>query len=236
VTLTFDGFSRDLPEFLADLEANNTKLWFDAHRADYEALYLEPAKQFVAAMTGPLAKVTPRARAEPRVNGSIMRINKDVRFSKDKTPYKPHLSLVFPVADVFDRKAPAFWFRLSASQLHLGCGMMDFGKTGLKTYRDTIADPKGARAFALVIDKAAKAGGWERSTPHYKTVPRDYPQVKEAGGIQADLIRHSGFHLGVSFPHPAELFSPRAPQYVCSMFKAVAPVTKWLVETVGTAH
>lgn len=233
---TFEGFSRDLPEFLADLEANNTKSWFDAHRADYEELYLEPAKQFVAAMTGPIAKVATGAKAEPRVNGSIMRINKDVRFSKDKTPYKPYLSLVFPVADAFDRKAPAFWFRLSTSQLRLGCGMMDFGKNGLKTYRDTIADPKGARAFASLIDKAAKAGGWERSMPHYKTVPRDYPLVKEAGGLQADLIRHSGFHMGISLAHPDALFSPKAAQYVCSKFKGVAPVTKWLVDVVGTAH
>lgn len=233
---SFDGFSRDLPKFLAELGANNSKAWFDDHRRQYEDLYLEPAKSFVAAMAAPLSKVLAGTKAEPRVNGSIMRINKDVRFSKDKTPYKPHLSLVFPVADVFDRKAPAFWFRISASQLHLGCGMMDFGPNGLKAYRDIIADAKGAKGFAAVIDKAGKAGGWERSTPRYKTVPRDYPKVKEAGGVQADLIRHSGFHMGATLAHPAELFSSKAPQHICAKYKSVAPVTKWLVDAVGTAH
>ncbi|CDO58983.1 hypothetical protein BN1012_Phect769 [Candidatus Phaeomarinobacter ectocarpi] len=232
----FDGFSPDLVDFLGMLDRNNSKAWFDAHRADYEGLYLQPAKDFVSAMAGPLAKAVPGAKAEARVNGSIMRINKDVRFSKDKTPYKPHLSLMFPVGDAFDRKLPALWFRISPTQLHLGCGMMDFGPTGLKTYRDSIADPKTAKAFADIISKTHQAGGWERGTPKYKTVPRGYPAVKEAGGIQADLIRHSGFHMGTQEPHPKQLFTPEAVEFVCGRLKTLKPVAQWLSKTIGTAH
>lgn len=234
--LEFDGFPKELPTFLTKLEANNKKSWFDAHRADYDHLYIEPAKAFVAAMAAPLAKAVPGAKAEARVNGSIMRINKDVRFSKDKTPYKPHLSLMFPVGDAFDRKSPALWFRISPTQLHLGCGMMDFGPAGLKTYRDTIADPKKAKAFAAIISKAHEAGGWERGTPKYKTVPRGFPAVKEAGGIQADLIRHSGFHMGTQEPHPKQLFTPEAVDFVCNRLKTLKPVAQWLSKTIGSAH
>jgi len=231
----FPGFSKDLPDFLRELEANNKKTWFDANRAAYEELYLEPAKTFVAAMAAPLAKVVPRAKAEPRVNGSIMRVNRDVRFSKDKSPYKPHLSVVFPVADAFDRKAPALWFRISAAQLHLGCGMMDFGPTGLNVYRNTIADSRKAKALAAILS-SAEAAGWERGTPKYKTVPRGYQSVKEAGGMQADLIRHSGFHMGSAVPHPPQLFTEKAVPYVCGRLKELKSLAQWLSATVGTAH
>jgi len=58
--------------------------WFDAHRAEYERGYLAPALAFIAAMDAPLRRLNPTIRAEPRVNGSLFRINRDVRFSRDK--------------------------------------------------------------------------------------------------------------------------------------------------------
>jgi uncharacterized protein (TIGR02453 family) len=91
----FAGFGKDTIRFLSGLSANNKAEWFNAHRADYEAHYIEPAKDFVVAVADPLAKLAPGIHAEPKVNGSIFRINRDIRFSKDKTPYKDHLDLWF---------------------------------------------------------------------------------------------------------------------------------------------
>ncbi len=82
----FSGFDPGLLAFLRDLGKNNDKKWFDAHRSEYESLYLEPAKRFVEAIGPGLAKISRELRAEPRVNGAIMRINRDTRFSNDKTP------------------------------------------------------------------------------------------------------------------------------------------------------
>src|SRR5438876_5955775 len=83
-------------QFLRDLRANNNKAWFDAHRKVYEEYLLEPAKQFVLDAGERLRKIAPGIHAEPRVQGgSILRINRDTRFSKDKSPYKNHLDFFF---------------------------------------------------------------------------------------------------------------------------------------------
>jgi uncharacterized protein (TIGR02453 family) len=90
----FAGFPPEGLAFLEGLGRDNTKAYFDAHRATYESALLEPAKAFVVALGEELrARVSPGIRAEPRVNGSILRINRDTRFSADKTPYKDHLDL-----------------------------------------------------------------------------------------------------------------------------------------------
>ena len=82
----FDGFPKTATTFLKGLAKNNSKAWFDANRADYESGLLEPCKDFVVAIGPKLAKIAPDIHAEPKVSGSIMRINRDTRFSKDKTP------------------------------------------------------------------------------------------------------------------------------------------------------
>ena len=79
------AFSKETVRFLAGLRRNNKKEWFEAHRDDYDHHFIEPAKAFVAALAPRLARIDPAIHAEPRVNGSILRINRDVRFSKDKS-------------------------------------------------------------------------------------------------------------------------------------------------------
>lgn len=88
-------FSAETVEFLTDLRAHNDKAWFDANRARYEFGYVEPAKDFVEVMGPGLEKLVPGIHAEPSVRGSIFRINRDIRFSSDKRPYKDHLDFWF---------------------------------------------------------------------------------------------------------------------------------------------
>lgn len=68
MTQAFGGFQRDTLDFLRDLGANNTKEWFDAHRAEYERSYVTLAFAFIAAMAEPLSRLDPEVRADPRVN------------------------------------------------------------------------------------------------------------------------------------------------------------------------
>ena len=90
----FDGFPKQTLTFLRGLRRNNTKAWFEEHRGDYEQYWVDPAKAFVDSAGAGLQSIAPVA-AEPRVNGSIFWINRDIRFSKDKTPYKDHLDFWF---------------------------------------------------------------------------------------------------------------------------------------------
>lgn len=90
---SFSGFDPAALGFLRDLGAHNDRAWFEAHRADYEGLVLGPARELVVALGGRLARLAPGVHADPRVNGSILRLNRDARFSADKRPYKTHLDL-----------------------------------------------------------------------------------------------------------------------------------------------
>ena len=82
-------------DFLADLRAHNTRAWFDANRSRYETDFVGPAKDLVTRLAPVLERLSPGIRSEPRVLGSIFRIQRDTRFSPDKRPYKDHLDLWF---------------------------------------------------------------------------------------------------------------------------------------------
>src|SRR5213083_1396570 len=90
---SFTGFDPAALDFLRGLGEHNDRAWFEAHRADYEGLLLAPARELVIALGERLTAIAPGLRADPRVNGSILRINRDTRFSNDKRPYKTHLDL-----------------------------------------------------------------------------------------------------------------------------------------------
>ena len=124
--MSFAGFPRELIYFLSELRKNNDREWFQAHRAEYENFLVEPAREFVVALGDCLSSLGSGIHAEPRVRGSIFAINRDVRFSKDKTPYKTHLDLWFWQGDGPSRERPGYFFRLTPETLTLGAGMHGF--------------------------------------------------------------------------------------------------------------
>ncbi|MEW6514797.1 MAG: TIGR02453 family protein [Pseudomonadota bacterium] len=82
-------FTKPTFAFLDELAAHNRRDWFEANKARYEALVREPALKFIAAMAPELARFAPHFRADPRkLGGSLMRVYRDTRFARDKTPYK----------------------------------------------------------------------------------------------------------------------------------------------------
>ena len=147
----FSGFSRDLIRFLEALGHNNSKPWFEAHRAEYEALYLEPARAFCEALAGPLSKVDRGVRCETRVNGSIMRIHRDTRFSKDKTPYRTGLYFIFPLGDGPMRASPAFHLHLGPEGVGIAGGLFGFDAKQLARYRAAVTGVKQGRALRRAL-------------------------------------------------------------------------------------
>ncbi len=116
--MPFTGFPKETFAFLSGLERNNTKAWFEGHRGDYEQFHLAPARAFVEAMAPGLKKISKTLNAEPKVNGSIFRINRDVRFSKDKRPYKTTLDLWFWEGEKRGWEAPGMFLRLTPTHVH----------------------------------------------------------------------------------------------------------------------
>ena len=156
--MTFEGFGKGTTLFLSGLARNNDKKWFEAHREDYESHLMEPAKSFVEAIGPRLKKLDKSIHAEAKVNGSIMRINRDIRFSKDKSPYKDHLDLWFWSGTQKGWDKSGFFFRLTPKRLMLGAGMHGFMRPVLAKYRKAVADARKGAALASVGKDVTRAG------------------------------------------------------------------------------
>lgn len=221
----FSGFPKQCVSFFQELDQNNNKEWFDLHRQDYEDFVQTPAKEFVLALGERLRKIRPEIQADPRVNKSLFRINRDVRFSKDKSPYKTNMGLWFWEGMGKRMECPGFYFHFEPSRLMLGCGFYMFSKETLSVYRDAVVDPKLGPALAKAIDKLNK-NGFSTGGEHYKKTPRGYdPQHKNAR-----LLLHNGLHCANESKIPKEFFTPEIVNYCAERYKKMLPLHEWLLK------
>jgi len=221
---SFPGFPKELPAFLKRLAANNSKDWFENHRDTYTQVYFEPAKAFVAAIAPLLAEWDDGIRADAKLNGSIRRIHRDTRFSKDKRPYQARLHLIFWQGKK-PTGAPGFHFLIGPDHMGLGAGFWAFDKTELERYRRAITGDQSLAALRSALE-AATVGGYWLDPPALKRLPAGY------GDADPDLIRQKGLVVRRDVPLPAELYDARAVDYVRGRFEALVPLHRWIVENV----
>jgi uncharacterized protein (TIGR02453 family) len=222
----FSGFQPELLDFFDRLAEQNERAWFQAHRADYEEYFLEPARLLVVALGQLLPRLGPDIHAEPRVHGSILAITRDTRFSVDKTPYKTYLDLWFWQGEAagLNRERPGYFFRLSAQSLMLGAGMHAFSAEGvLQRYRHAVLDDQRGQQ----LKRAAERVGMDRVRGRtYKRVPHGLP----ADHPRADWLRHSGLYAEIVQPLPPELYTPALPELCLEQFAHLASLQQWLVD------
>jgi uncharacterized protein (TIGR02453 family) len=134
-------FTPGLMKFLRELRANNSREWFEANRDRYEREMLEPALEFIEAFAPYLRRISPNVVASTRRSGgSMFRIHRDVRFSKDKSPYKTHLGIQFRHAQAKDVHAPGFYLHIEPRESFVGAGIWHPDSTTLIKIRDAIVD------------------------------------------------------------------------------------------------
>ncbi|WP_052731736.1 DUF2461 domain-containing protein [Devosia geojensis] len=224
----FTGFPAETFAFLSGIAANNDKGWFEDNRSLYEAGYVEPGRAFVSAMGPRLAGLSPTVRFEPKVNGSISRINRDIRFSKDKRPYKDHLDLWFWHGDRRGWDCPGFWFRLTAEAVYLGTGMHGFEKERLESFRHAVVLPRSGKALVSAVEAVKAAGPYEIGEKTRKLPPRGF----EADPDRAEFLLYEGLTAGTQMPASAA----REAGFLDVCFKHFAatwPVGKWLLEEIA---
>jgi uncharacterized protein (TIGR02453 family) len=137
-------FDPELFEFLAELADHNDREWFAANKDRYEAHVLEPSLAFIEDFAFRLEQISPHFRADPRKNGgSLFRIYRDTRFSKDKTPYKTNTGMHFRHARAKDAHAPGFYLHLAPGQVFGGGGIWHPDtKTATKIRQAIVAHPE----------------------------------------------------------------------------------------------
>jgi uncharacterized protein (TIGR02453 family) len=150
----FNGFPKETFEFLAELTEHNNREWFTANRTRYEDYCLAPALAFIEALGPRLAAAVPGdVRFEAKVNGSLFRINRDVRFSQDKTPYKNHIDMWFWQGEREGWETPGYFMRLEPRQWALGAGMHHLSKDGLGAYRAAVVDERDGSNLEAAVAK-----------------------------------------------------------------------------------
>ncbi len=228
----FDGFPTAGLQFLAELAANNNKEWFNANKTRFKEDLQQPALEFVRVMGERLQDPYPNMRYDLRTNGggSIMRIYRDTRFSKDKTPYKTGLAGMWWEGLGKKTESPAFGFELSASGIRLMGGMFGFQKEVLAAYREAVADATlGAELAELVAAIDAK-DGYEIVGEHYKKVPRGF----EKDHPRERLLRFASLYGHLTQSIPAEVVQSADLVDVCyDHFMTLAPIQQWLVKVMA---
>ena len=137
----FSGFPQGLLPFLEELSVNNNRDWFADNKHRYEDLVLNPALDFIGAMGPPLEKLSTRFEAIPkRSGGSLMRVYRDTRFSKDKTPYKTNVGIQFRHVLGKDIHAPGFYVHIEPHEVFVGVGSWRPDGPSLAKIRTRIAE------------------------------------------------------------------------------------------------
>jgi len=226
---TFSGFPQETCSFLKNLEKNNSKSWFEEHRRDYEALVLGPAQRFVTAMGNRLTALSPAIHADPRTDKSIFRIHRDIRFSKDKSPYKTHLGLWFWEGSRPRMECSGFYFHLEKDRLMAGTGLYMFPKDLLKLYRDAVVDDTKGPLLSKAMKTVSKRGNYSFGEIAYKKTPRGYDPAHPRSG----LLLYNGLYAGIESAVPEELFSADLVEYCFRHFKNMYPLHQWLLGITG---
>jgi uncharacterized protein (TIGR02453 family) len=217
--------------FLKDLAENNDREWFNANKDRYEEVVREPALDFIQDFADRLVKISPHFSADPRKQGgSLFRIHRDTRFSKDKTPYKTHTGMQFRhVASQDDVHAPGFYLHIEPGACWAGVGL----------WRPATQD-----AAAIREKIAADAAGWKKAaygkrfTDVYELSDGDKLQRPPKGfdpehALIEDLKRRD-FTAGVKLTQRLVTSEDFLDQYA-AMCSAAAPFIRFLCGAVGVA-
>lgn len=136
----FTGFEESTLEFLEELANNNNRDWFKENKSRYEEQVLDVALRFIDSMQAPLAEFAPSFVALPtRVGGSLMRVYRDTRFSKNKTPYKTNVGIQFRHERAKDVHSPGYYVHVDPDQVFIGVGMWRPDSEPLRRIRERIA-------------------------------------------------------------------------------------------------
>ncbi len=132
-------------DFLVELAANNDRIWFKANKPRYEEHVKDPALRFITDFGPILKEISPHFRADPRASGgSLFRIYRDTRFSKDKSPYKTHTGIHFRHDAARDAHAPGFYLHIQPGNCFAGCGVWRPGGPALRKIRESIDEDPAA--------------------------------------------------------------------------------------------
>jgi uncharacterized protein (TIGR02453 family) len=214
-------------KFLSELARNNRRDWFLANKERYEEQVKQPALRFIMDFAPELRKLSPYFVADPRpVGGSLFRIYRDTRFSKDKSPYKTHTGIHFKHAAGKDAHAPGFYLHLEPRTVFAGVGVWHPDGATLAKIRDAIvSDP--AR-WKRARDGRRFRQQYELSGDSLRRPPRGYDPDHR---YVEDLMRKD--FVALAELTEGDVTAPGFLKHFVDLCKAGAPFVKYLCGAIG---
>ena len=224
----FAGFPKDFFAFFRELKANNNRAWFEDNKQRYRDSVQAPTGAFVSAMAPEMKKISKHFICDPKPNGgSAFRIYRDIRFSKDKRPYKENAGCFFQYAGSAGIHAPGFYMHFAANDVRYGGGSYMPEAPALAKIREAIV-AKPAAWKKIEADKLFKKTFGEISGDALSRPPRGYdPQHP----LIETIKRKSFFAI-----HPSTMALAQSPKLVAdvaSTFRAATPLMKFLCAAQG---
>jgi len=222
----FTGFTTQTVDFLRDLAVNNNKEWFEAHKNTFITYLQTPAVALVEALGSQLQAKFPEIHYDVRPNGrgSLMRMNRDVRFSTDKSPYKTNLAMMFNDKSGGKMESPAFGLQITPEHVDLVAGVFQFTRDDFNKYRLVIDETQaGAELDQIVADiKAMK--GYELGGETYKRVPKGY----DTQHPHAHWLKFTGLYVTVVPLSHDIIYTADFVEIVMSHFMNMSLIYTWL--------
>ncbi|MCE7998555.1 MAG: TIGR02453 family protein [Rhodobiaceae bacterium] len=217
----FEGFPKAGIKFLKDLEKNNSRDWFNDNKQIYEQNIKGPAEHFLREVQFELER-----KLGGEVVPKLFRIHRDVRFSKDKTPYNTHVRMAFfgKPGKTGQGTHSGFYFSLDTKGVIYGAGSMNLEKQALESYRRTVCDHTGGADLDKILKGLVKKG-CRLSDPDLKRVPSGYA-VEPA---YAHLLQYKGLAAWIDNQGHAKATGEGAVNQAISGFTTVRPIHDFLM-------
>lgn len=222
--MSFIHYPKETIPFLKSIRNNNTKEWFDAHKDEYTKFILEPSRAFVDEMGEHLQALVPTINAIPKINQSLFRIYRDIRFSKDKTPIKSKIGIIFWQGTHIRMQSSCFYLHFSPQELLLASGIRTFDPDLLAAYREYIQVDANREALDGILT-ALKEKGYLIEEPQYKRLPKCFDKeisLEYLTRMKAVAVFHS---------LPASTIAKK--NFIPELFKhyeQFLPLQQWLYE------
>lgn len=204
---TFRGWQAEALEFFEGLEAENSKPYWQRNKQVYDTLVRAPMEELLEEL------------APEWGEWRIFRPYRDIRFSRDKSPYKTHMGAV--IGDGY--------VQLSAGGLGAGCGMYEMARDQLDRYRKAVDEDGPGRELVALVEAARAVGLEVIAHDMLKTAPRGYPKDHP----RIELLRHKGLITWREWPAGAWLGTRRAKDRVEEFLQQSKPISDWLRRHVG---
>ena len=222
----FEGFPREGIEFLKRLKRNNNRPWFEKHKGEYESHVKLPMQSLIAALKPHFDKFAPEFDVNPR--RSMFRVYRDVRFSKDKTPYKTHVAGHFVLrGKPKGIEGSGYYLHIEPGEVFLGGGIYMPDGEQIKRIRRAIAD-RSEQFLSIISDRRFKKRFGRIEGDKLQRVPQGY----EPDHPMAEWLKHKQFFVGIEWPE-SKCYKRVFVKEIARLFEEATPFVRFLNEAMS---